>query len=128
MDIETLSNAANRLVFEKTGQHLSTLEKAVLQGALEHKPYKALAATTYRSVRTLKDIGAQLWQKLAIVLDTPIKKSNVRAELERCVGLTASPIPNLQPRRDWADAPEGHVFYGRQKELATLRKWILQYR
>ncbi|MEM1292809.1 MAG: NB-ARC domain-containing protein [Cyanobacteria bacterium P01_H01_bin.162] len=128
MDIETLSNTANRLLFEKTGQHLSTLEKAVLQGALEHKPYKALAATTYRSARTLKDVGAQLWQKLAIVLDTPIKKSNVRAELERCVSLTASPLSSPQPRRDWADAPEGNAFYGRQAELATLRQWILQDR
>ncbi|MEM1307979.1 MAG: WD40 repeat domain-containing protein [Cyanobacteria bacterium P01_H01_bin.153] len=128
MDIETLSNTANRLVFEKTGQHLSTLEKAVLQGALEHQSYKALATTTYRSAKTLKDIGAQLWQKLATVLDTPIKKSNVRAELERCIGRATSPCSASHPRRDWADAPEGHAFYGRQAELATLRHWILQDR
>src|ERR671932_1629836 len=34
----------------------------------------------------------------------------------------------IQNRTDWGDAPDVSVFYGRQEELATLERWILQNR
>ncbi|NMF84564.1 hypothetical protein E1H13_14680 [Nodosilinea sp. P-1105] len=39
---------------------------------------------------------------------------------------SAATLDNLSPLRiDWGNAPDATVFYGRQQELATLKRWIL---
>lgn len=126
MDVENALNTADQVLFENTGQHLTTLERAVLQGCLEQKSYKSLASKTYRSPATLKDIGAQLWRKLSIALEVPVKKNTVKAELERFQSTTGETISAPPTHRyDWADAPDVNSFFGRREELETLQRWIL---
>lgn len=33
--------------------------------------------------------------------------------------------PSVQRREDWGEAPDVHIFYGRQAELTTLADWII---
>lgn len=133
MNIDNAIALADDLLLQKTGQQLTTLDKLVLKGSLEHKSYKEIAASTYRSPRTIKDIGAQLWRKLAHAFETPVKKGTVGAVLERyqhTVEATPAEIVPAPPsrRRDWADAPEVETFFGREEELATLNQWIVRDR
>ncbi|MBD2128515.1 NB-ARC domain-containing protein [Microcoleus sp. ZQ-A2] len=39
---------------------------------------------------------------------------------------TRSTDGKIQNRRDWGDAPDASVFYGRNEELVTLEQWIVQ--
>src|SRR5579883_2421074 len=39
--------------------------------------------------------------------------------------VTGEPIPRNLPREDWGEAPHVGHFYGREKELANLKRWIL---
>src|SRR6476469_1241696 len=39
---------------------------------------------------------------------------------------TRSTDGKIQNRRDWGDAPDASVFYGRNQELVTLEQWIVQ--
>ncbi|OZH52537.1 hypothetical protein AFK68_23730 [Hydrocoleum sp. CS-953] len=43
MSLEEALKMADEIVFEKTGQHLDDLQKAVLQGTLKRKRYKQIA-------------------------------------------------------------------------------------
>ena len=133
--VSRLLEIADQRLLEATGHRLDPLETTVLKGTLEAKTYPALAIATHHSSKTLKDVGAQLWKKLSIALDQPVKKSNVKARLEACqAAVTSQPleitaIPH-QPahQQDWADAPEISAFFGREDELSQLRQWILQDR
>ncbi|MEL6880251.1 MAG: NB-ARC domain-containing protein [Cyanobacteria bacterium J06607_10] len=133
--VSRLLEIADQRLLVSTGHRLDPLETIVLKGTLESKTYPALAIATHHSSKTLKDVGAQLWKKLSIALDQPVKKSNVKARLEACQAAFASQpleimiVPH-QPahRQDWADAPENSAFFGREEELSQLRQWILQDR
>ena len=131
-----LIEVANTLLQNATGQGLNNLEKVVLKGAFEHKTYQSLADNIYRSQERLKDIGSQLWKRLSIALEQPIKKGNVKAQLERYQASLGSensqtdaelmhPRGSSSQQYDWAEAPESSAFFGRQKELSTLKQWIL---
>ena len=131
-----LIEVANTLLQNATGQGLNNLEKSVLKGAFENRTYQSIADNIYRSQERLKDIGSQLWKRLSIALEQPIKKGNVKAQLERYQA--SSGLENSQTdteimhhqgsssqRYDWVEAPENSAFFGRQKELSTLEQWIL---
>jgi hypothetical protein len=43
MNLKEMLNVADRIVFEKTGQHLDDLQEAVLRGTLQRETYKHIA-------------------------------------------------------------------------------------
>ncbi|AOC51377.1 High-affnity carbon uptake protein Hat/HatR [Microcystis aeruginosa NIES-2481] len=84
MDIQELSKWTDEQVFAKTGEHLSSLQKSILEGVLNYQNYPKIVANidgSY-SYNFVKDEGAKLWRLLSDVFEENIKQSNVRSILE----------------------------------------------
>lgn len=74
---------ADRLVFSKTGQHLSSLQCSVITGVWDSKKYSEIAEDNNCSEHHIKKVAAQLWQLFSENLDEKVKKSNFRSTMER---------------------------------------------
>jgi ABC-type dipeptide/oligopeptide/nickel transport system ATPase subunit len=83
MNLKEMLHFADKIVFEKTGQHLDDLQEAVLRGTLQRETYKHIAKDFDCSESSVRQVGAQLWQILSEELDEDVKKSNFRAAMER---------------------------------------------
>ena len=84
MDIQELSKWTDEQVFAKTGEHLSSLQKSILEGVLNYQNYPKIVANidgSY-SYNFVKEEGAKLWRLLSDVFEENIKQSNVRSILE----------------------------------------------
>jgi len=145
---------ADRIVFEKTGQHLDDLQEAVLKGTLERETYKHIAKEFDCSESNVRQIGSELWQILSEELGEKVTKTNFRAAMQRlqnsnvlnfaqnvsgsfniCGEARHPPnIPNSHPpnqetsHQDLSEMPELGDFFDRPLELHTLTTWILQQR
>ncbi len=143
---------ADRIVFEKTGQHLDDLQEAVLKGTLERETYKHIAKEFDCSESNVRQIGSELWQILSEELGEQVTKTNFRAAMQRlqnsnvlnfaqnvsgsfniCGEARHPPnIPNSHPpnqetsHQDLSEMPELGAFYDRTPELQTLTTAILQ--
>ena len=133
---------------------LSKLQVTVFRHAWEEQSYQAIAKTSGYELGYVKQTGSQLWQLLSKAFGEKVTKSNVQLVLKRkarekgqelgVVGashdsplqelrittnqqhLIQNPKSKIQNRRDWGDAPDASVFYGRNQELVTLEQWIVQ--
>ncbi|MGD1713147.1 NB-ARC domain-containing protein [Dapis sp. BLCC M172] len=83
MSLEEALKMADKIVFEKTGQHLDDLQKAVLQGTLKRKKYKQIAEDFDYSESCIRGVGAELWKILSEELGEDVNKSNFRSTMER---------------------------------------------
>ena len=83
MSLEEALKMADEIVFEKTGQHLDDLQKAVLQGTLKHKRYRQIAEDFDYSESCIRGVGAELWKILSEELGEDVNKSNFRSAMER---------------------------------------------
>ena len=83
MNLKEMLNVADRIVFEKTGQHLDDLQAAVLRGTLQRETYKEIAKDFDCSESRIREIGSELWQILSQELGEDVSKSNVRSAIER---------------------------------------------
>ncbi|MEG4632229.1 NB-ARC domain-containing protein [Microcoleus sp. AR_TQ3_B6] len=83
MNLKEMLNVADRIVFEKTGQHLDDLQAAVLRGTLQRETYKEIAKDFGCSESRIREIGSELWQILSQELGEDVSKSNVRSAIER---------------------------------------------
>ncbi|WP_445173534.1 NB-ARC domain-containing protein [Microcoleus sp.] len=154
MNLKEALKIADRIVFEKTGQHLDDLQEAVLKGTLERETYKHIAKEFDCSESNVRQIGSELWQILSEELGEKVTKTNFRAAMQRlqnsnvlnfaqnvsgsfniCGEARHPPnIPNSHPpnqetsHQDLSEMPELGAFYDRTPELHTLTTWILQQR
>ena len=156
MNLKEMLNLADRIVFEKTGQHLDDLQEALLRGTLQHETYKQIAKGFDCSESRVRNAGSQLWQILSEELGEDVSKSNVQSAMERwqvsnvsnfakdvvgigifnACGESRHPpsIPNSHPpnqetsHQDLSEMPELGDFFDRTPELQTLTTWILQQR
>lgn len=83
MSLEEALKMADQIVFEKTGQHLDDLQKAVLQGTIKHKRYWQIAEDFDYSESCIRGVGAELWKILSEELGEDVNKSNFRSAMER---------------------------------------------
>ncbi|MGD1703762.1 NB-ARC domain-containing protein [Dapis sp. BLCC M229] len=83
MSLEEALKMADKIVFEKTGQHLDDLQKAVLQGTLKRKRYRQIAEDFDYSESCIRGVGAELWKILSEELGEDVNKSNFRSTMER---------------------------------------------
>ena len=90
MDVQPLIDRLDTLVHHHTGHHLDTLQVAILQGVLQGHKYADIAQTCQCTEGHLKDKAYSLWQLLTPILGEPIKKSNLKAAIERFVTTTRS--------------------------------------
>ncbi|MFN7639912.1 MAG: ATP-binding protein [Pseudanabaena sp.] len=84
MDIQELSKCVDEQVFTKTGEHLTSLQKSILEGVLNYRNYPKIVANIDDSYgyNYVKEEGAKLWRLLSDVFEEDIKQSNVRSILE----------------------------------------------
>ncbi|HBB35208.1 MAG TPA: hypothetical protein DDZ80_00200 [Cyanobacteria bacterium UBA8803] len=131
------------LIVEKslTQERLSQLQMTVFRQAWEEQSYQDIAKSSGYELGYVKQTGSQLWQLLSKALGEKVTKRNIQVILKRKAqegriehphppikSVTKSPAISIPNRTDWGDAPDLSVFYGRQEELTTLKRWILQDR
>jgi NB-ARC domain len=92
MDIEEVLNWTDRLVFEKTGKHLDSLQKAVIEGTWQQQKYPEIAKNCNRGHDRIKQVARELWEIMSVKLGENVRQSNVRSILEN---LRFSNISNL---------------------------------
>ena len=73
------------LLFSQTGQHLDSLQIAILRGVFENQKYAQIAKESNCTEGHVKDEAYALWQKLSETLQENLNKSNFRATIERNV-------------------------------------------
>ena len=73
------------LLFSQTGQHLDSLQIAILRGVFENQKYAHIAKEYNCTEGHVKDEAYALWQKLSETLQENLNKSNFRATIERIV-------------------------------------------
>jgi hypothetical protein len=83
MNLKEMLTLADRIVFEKTGQHLDDLQAAVLRGTLQREAYKHIAKDFDCSESNVRQVGSQLWQILSEELGEDVNKNNFRSAMER---------------------------------------------
>jgi WD40 repeat protein len=134
MDIDTLIQRADQAVYQTTGHHLKDLQIEILRQTLQDQDYKQIARDTDKSVEHVRKAGSLLWKVLSHTFDERITKANCRSALQRSLA-SSPPVPpdtstplTKTPHYDWGNAPDIPVFFGRNAELSTLKRWILDDR
>ena len=141
MDIQEALEFADRLVFHKTGEHLSDLQRELLKSSWswEHQSYEQIATGCGYSGNYLrKHVGPSLWKLLSAILQEKVSKTNARAAFERRLQQAAADsatVPRMtlnaatpllrRPHVDWGEATALDGFYGRESELQTLMRWVV---
>lgn len=92
MDIQEVIEWTEERVFAKTGKHLDSLQKTILEGTFENKTYQQVADDYHCSKDHTKRVASQLWKLLSDVLGEDVKKANLKSILER---IEFSHISNL---------------------------------
>jgi hypothetical protein len=154
MEIQEALQWTDDLIFSQTGQHLDSLQRAILEGSWESKGYKEIAEDYHCSGDHVRKSASEFWKLLSDVLGEEVKKKNVRSLIENgmfsynhvvqvgsqinvCRDLyessekTTKQSPSgthgdSQPRHDLSQAPEADSLYNRTDELQILKQWILE--
>ncbi|MDQ2098580.1 MAG: NB-ARC domain-containing protein [Tychonema bourrellyi B0820] len=88
MDVKELSKWTDEQVFAKTGQHLDSLHKSILESVLQRQSFHKIAGNNGYSYDHVKKEGAKLWKLLSAVFSEEIEQKNVRSILENQAGST----------------------------------------
>ncbi len=83
MNLKEALKIADRIIFEKTGQHLDDVQEAVLKGTLERETYKHIAKEFDCSESNVRQIGSELWRILSEKLGEKVSKTNFRSAMDR---------------------------------------------
>ncbi|MFB2836844.1 NB-ARC domain-containing protein [Floridanema evergladense] len=83
MDIEEVLKWTDEEVLAKTGKHLDSLQKSILEGVWQHQNYEEIAKNNHRSYDHVKKEAWKLWKLLSDVFGEDVKKSNVCSLLEQ---------------------------------------------
>jgi hypothetical protein len=83
MNLQEVVNSIDEFIFEKTGQHLDSLQFSILRGVLDGKKYMEIAKEYGCSTSHAKDKGYKLWQLLSGVFEEDVNKSNLTATVKR---------------------------------------------
>lgn len=138
MLFEDMLAALEQILANAGNNQLTVLEKNILAAAWEQESYAKVAERLYLTEGHVKDVAAELWQQLSHVLQVKVSKKTFRGVTEpsdfwatwQTDNLPASTVTSGQNMSashttDWADAPAGQPFWGRQAELETLQAWIV---
>lgn len=83
MSFATLLEVLDRLVFDKTGDHLNYIQKTILKGTLDGQSYSRIAQKSHLNESYIADKGSDLWRLLSDVLKIDIRKSTARGILKK---------------------------------------------
>ncbi len=83
MNVEDVVQWANNSIFDKTGEHLTPLQEAILTGVWQRQKYPQIAKDYNCSESHVKKEAAKLWEKLGKELGEELNKFNFRSKLEK---------------------------------------------
>jgi hypothetical protein len=83
MNVEDVVQWMNNLIFDKTGEHLTPLQEAILTGVWQRQKYPQIAKEFNCSESHVKKEAAKLWEKLREELGEDLNKLNFRSKLEK---------------------------------------------
>jgi len=87
MNSQEIFEFIDESVYEKKGEHLNDLHRAVIEGILKHQKYEEIADEYGCSPGHAKDVGYELLQMLSEVFGELVNKKNLRSVLSRKRGL-----------------------------------------
>ena len=87
MNSQEIFEFIDESVYEKMGEHLNDLHRAVIEGILKHQKYEEIADEYGCSPGHAKDVGYELLQMLSEVFRELVNKKNLRSVLIRKRGL-----------------------------------------
>ena len=82
-NIEDVVQWADNLIFDKTGEHLTPIQEAILTGVWQRQKYPQIAKDFNCSESHVKKEAAKLWEKLREELGEDLNKFNFRSKLEK---------------------------------------------
>ena len=83
MNVEDVVQWMNNLIFDKSGEHLTPVQEAILTGVWQRKKYPQIAKEFNCSESHVKKEAAKLWEKLGEELGEDLNKFNFRSKLEK---------------------------------------------
>ncbi len=123
---------------------LNKIQETIFRQSWEGQSYLEIAANYGYDPGYVKDAGSKLWKVLSTSLGEKITKNNFRAVLkQRWRSLQAGESQQIQavaPKvsapletsafhyKDWGEAIDVSVFFGRIEELSTLEQWLVTER
>lgn len=130
-DIEKLylDLAQQKSIFRGRKNNLTSVEKAILRGLLcNYSPKEIANALHWNSGSICVELTKGLYRYVEIL--TGRESNSLKNWRDISIWLEAAGYKTPKPHQDWGDAPELSVFYGRNRELETLKQGIKkqQYR
>lgn len=112
---------------------VSDTELEALSLAMDGQTTPAIARQLAISEDAVRKRLSEVYQKFHISGRGPVKLAQLQQLLvsqyqaQQQIA-NPSPLPPISdtPDRDWGEAPDTSVFYGRTEELATLKQWIIK--
>lgn len=92
MDVEIALAIAEKSIFEKTGQQLTTLQTQVFRGAWFDQTYAEIAKNCRCSDTHVKKVGTTLWELISQGIERDVNKKTFRAALERYPNSKLNPV------------------------------------
>lgn len=133
MEFDEAFKVADALVFAKTGQHLSDVQRALLWGAWQGQTYQAIAqASGYSATYLNQELGPTLWRLLSEAFGESVSKKNVRAVLGRqrlpeIAALETKEATGTVPKQFQALIEEKtQGFVGREYVFAAIENFLQQ--
>ncbi len=83
MNVEDVVQWVNNLIVDKTGEHLTPLQEALLTGVWQRQKYPQIAKEFNCSESHVKKEAAKLWEKLREELGEDLNKFNFRSKVEK---------------------------------------------
>ncbi|MFM9266800.1 AAA family ATPase [Tychonema sp. BBK16] len=83
MNVEDVVQLMDNLIVEKTGEHLTPVQEAILTGVWQRQKYPQIAKEFNCSESHVKKEAAKLWKKLREELGEDLNKFNFRSKLDK---------------------------------------------
>jgi WD40 repeat protein len=140
MNFEDVLTSLDEVLKQKS---LSNIQELVFRQTWQGKTYAEIAEEANYDPDYIKYVGCQLWQTLSEAFGEKVTKSNFKSVLRRnaqskITSVSTSPelrtgpssssistILEKQYFRDRGEAVDVSIFYGRDQELSTLHKWLV---
>ncbi len=113
-------------VFTETQKPLTEIHAEIFRRSWQGQPYAQISAELHRSEQHVKEEGAKLWKLLSQVFKETVKKNTFPSVIRR--HQKTPPSVELERQYFWGESIDVSNFYGRQTELETLNKWIIEDR
>ncbi|MEG3436060.1 NB-ARC domain-containing protein [Pannus brasiliensis CCIBt3594] len=103
---------------------LNKIQRSIARYTWEGLSYSEIARREDYDLGYVRDTGSKLWKLLSEATGRKITKNNLKAVLKHYSCQNAPVSPTLNPRLDRGEAIDLQVFYGRERELDTLHRWL----